>query len=141
MTVDARLHVRAAVWGHADNRIAVLLLEGGFAPAGLTSRGLTLVSSVDRVALPVTAAWRVHLDAAGALTVHWPHRRPLLDAVPVEQPDAWRWAARRRGAVLLLLGDHVGLTEPDPAHRRTLLAAAASRGALAATAAPFTTTR
>ncbi|MBW4718544.1 hypothetical protein [Saccharothrix obliqua] len=139
MSAEARLHVRAAVWGRADNRIAVLLLEGHvpFGLERLTATGLTAVADLDRIVLPTARAWRVQVKPGGELTVRWPHRTPLVADAPVPLPDVWRWAARRRGAVLVLLGDALGLVRPEPGPRRAHLLAAAAAGCLAGGAVVF----
>ncbi|MEV0678770.1 hypothetical protein AB0I60_19860 [Actinosynnema sp. NPDC050436] len=143
MSAEARLHIRAAVWGRADNRIAVLLLEGRggtpLDPARLTATGLALITDLGRIALPTARAWQVRAEPA-SITVRWSHRVPLVDHAPVELPGVWRWAARRRGAVLVLLGKDLGVAEPEPA-RRALLARAAAAGSLAGGAVPFAEAR
>jgi phage portal protein BeeE len=71
------------------------------------------------------------------------HRTPLLDQAAVERPGAWRWAARLRRTVLLLVGARLGLdsdsddAEAEPARRRARLARAAAVGALIGGAVPY----
>ncbi|KOV87901.1 hypothetical protein [Nocardia sp. NRRL S-836] len=135
------LHVRAAVWGSADNRIAVLLVEIGGADdevllTALTAQGLKVITELDRLALPVAGAWRVRAGEDARITLTFARRTVLLDA-PVELPGVWRWAARRRGAVLLLVGADLDLADPDPGRRRDRLAAIAARGALLGAAVSF----
>ncbi|MFI9011536.1 hypothetical protein ACIGNX_30305 [Actinosynnema sp. NPDC053489] len=142
MSADARLHVRASVWGHDDNRIAVLLVEGRTRlavplPTALTAKGLSLVSDVDDVVLPTARGWSVDVSPDGALTLRWPHRTPLLDHLEVDRPGVWRWAARLRRTVLVLVGSDLDLAAPDPARHRELLVAAASGGTLAGGAVPY----
>lgn len=146
MSADARLHVRATVWGRGDNRIAVLLLDVRTRlpvslPSALTARGLTLVSDVDHVVLPTARGWAIDAPADGGLTLHWPHRTPLLDQAAVERPGVWRWAARLRRTVLLLVGDRLGLdsdfADEDPAGHRDRLARAAAGGGLVGGAVPY----
>ncbi|QFZ19785.1 hypothetical protein [Saccharothrix syringae] len=139
MSAEARLHVRTAVWGRGDNRIAVLLLDGRTPlpvplPTALAAKGLTLVSDLDRIALPTTRGWAVEESADGALTLRWPHRTPLLDRAAVARPGVWSWAAGRRRAVLLLVGADLELGAPD---HHALLARAAAGGTLAGGAVPY----
>ncbi|NUT45705.1 MAG: hypothetical protein HOV94_00090, partial [Saccharothrix sp.] len=116
MSADACLHVRTTVRGQGDNRIAVLLLDCRTRlpvplPAALAATGLRLISDLDQVVVPVVRGWAVEASD-DVLTLRWPHRTPLLDHVAVPRPGVWAWAARRRHAVLLLAGDHLGLDEP-----------------------------
>ncbi|MGW4110529.1 hypothetical protein ACWEFJ_06580 [Actinosynnema sp. NPDC004786] len=141
MSAEARLHVRAAVRGHGDNRIAVLLLDCRTSlpvplPAALAARGLSLVNDIDDVVLPVTRGWTVEAGGDG-LTLRWPHRAPLLDHAAVERPGVWGWAARSRHAVLLFVGAGLELDDPDPARHRASLVKAAAAGGLAGGAVPY----
>ncbi|PPK71116.1 hypothetical protein V5P93_002979 [Actinokineospora auranticolor] len=142
MSADARLLVQAAVWGGGDNRVAVLLVEGrgGSAPAltaALLNSGLVLVTELDRVALPRARGWRVRVARDRRVSVTWPFRGPLLRAADLELPGVWRWAARERGAVVLLAGSRLGLAESDAGRRRELLRVAAESGTIAGAAVPF----
>lgn len=142
MDSDARLHLRAAVWGREDNRIAVLQLEGhpGFATAPeavvatLLAMGLAPLTDVRRLRLPRPTGWRILLGPMDELTLWWPRRTPLVREAGLDLPGAWRWAARRRAAVVLVAGERLGLTGSRPTPLSTL----AEAGELAAGAIPFT---
>ncbi|MCE6999098.1 hypothetical protein LZG04_30475 [Saccharothrix sp. S26] len=141
MSADALLHIRAAVRGRGDNRIAVLLVDCRTRlplplPAALTARGLSLVADIDDIALPIARGWAVEASAE-ELTLRWPHRTPLVDHVAVERPGVWGWAAGVRRTVLVLVGTHLALDDPDPTHHRACLKAAAARGTLVGGAVPY----
>lgn len=145
MGSDARLHLRAAVWGRGDNRIAVLLAEAEPAlpldagpAAALVSKGLALVTDLELVTLPKPPGWSVRLDVSGQVSVLWPHSRPLVDAARLDLPGVWRWAARRTGVVVLVAGAGPGLcTGPGAGARTGALTRLATAGALAGGALPF----
>jgi hypothetical protein len=141
MSADALLHVRAAVRGRGDNRIADLLVDCRTRlplplPGALTARGLSLVADIDDIALPIARGWAVEASAE-ALTLRWPHRTPLLDHVAVQRPGVWGWAADLHRAVLVLVGAHLALDDPDPTRHRACLKAAAARGTLVGGAVPY----
>ncbi|MGO1052871.1 hypothetical protein [Crossiella sp. CA198] len=113
MSIEARLHIKASIWGETDNRIAVLLAEGetsrstdgqGLLTSAALAAGLRTVTDLNRLFLPTPAGWRVHLDRADLLTVVWPAKRSLVAAAPIVLPGPWRWAANRTGRVVLLIG-------------------------------------
>ncbi|WP_018680291.1 hypothetical protein [Actinokineospora enzanensis] len=140
MPDQTRLDIRATVWGHADNRLAALLVEGlatPYFPIALLRSGLTLVPDPHRLALPHAPGWHVRLVPDDTLTLRWPHRGPLLAHAPVDLPATWRWAARRRSTVLLLAGPHLGLTRHTAAARQEALEQAAADGMVVGAAVSY----
>ncbi|MBP2478970.1 hypothetical protein JOF53_007842 [Crossiella equi] len=118
MSVEARLQLKASIWGKSDNRIAVLLAEGRSAPRAdgdnlllraALSAGMRHISHVERLALPTLMNWSVSMTGNGLLSARFPLGRILFEHVPLNLPDAWRWAAKRTGLVVLCIGAGLGL--------------------------------
>lgn len=145
MALVTELHVQAGLWEQHAWRIPVLYLEGE-APdhahdtmvddALLTvarARGLPLTTDPGYLPLRPVPGWRLHADD-DAITIDWPHFKPLLAAAPVELPDGWQHAATAIGAVVLFAGHGLGLHDPHDdgnGHASTRLWDAAAAGAVA----------
>ncbi|MGB7797677.1 MAG: hypothetical protein WBL53_15695 [Pseudonocardiaceae bacterium] len=97
------------------------------------NRGLHLATDLPRLVLGPRRGWAVRLNPAGALTLTWPHVRPLLLDAPLNLPIGWREAAAEHGLVLLFVGDRLALGEQtkDQADLRKRATQAAERGELA----------
>ena len=125
-------------WSH-DADLAVLVMEGEMADrtnrpvadalywAALT-RGLALATDLDHLDLRPVPGWHALFDA-GAVTIEWPHPRPLLRAAPVDLPAGWLDAATALRLVVLVAGYGLGL---GAGHLADRLSQAAHAGALAA---------
>ncbi|MGW5053664.1 hypothetical protein [Actinokineospora sp. NPDC004072] len=144
MSARALLHVRAAVWGESDNRVALLLLAGESPdqpPGGLEDplvsallpRGMPVLRGVDPLILRRPPGWRARMGDTGHITLEWPGRRPLLNGIPLPLPDAWRWVARRQRAVALIAGGHLTEIPAQPA----AVGALAESGALVGAAVEY----
>jgi hypothetical protein len=141
------LHAQADLWQHGVTMFAALFMEGEMRSPddevdrtdvllyAVMNRGLPLVTDLPRLALGPRPGWAVHLNAAGALTLTWPHVQPLLRDAPLNLPAGWREAAAEHGLVLLFLGESLGLRDQTEGHQTNpgqCLPQAAERGELAA---------
>jgi hypothetical protein len=75
------------------------------------------------------------MTAENAVTVEWPHARPLLAQAPLVLPDRWRHTAHDQGIVLVIVGHGLGLHEHAAGatpHTGALLRQVAENGDLAA---------
>src|SRR5918998_26467 len=108
--------------------------------SAVMNRGLPLATDLARLVLGPRPGWAVHLNPAGALTLTWPHVRPLLFDAPLNLPTGWREAAAEHGLVLLFVGDRLGLrdhTEGQQTNPGKRAPQAAERGELAAGAIAY----
>jgi hypothetical protein len=120
---DSELFVQASLWNGRDARTAVLLMEGttrGRAGGDVVddalhlialSRGLRLTTDLDRRDTRPVRGWRARVDRIHAITLEWPHRRPLLDRARVELPSGWLRTAAGNGELLLIVGYGLGLRD------------------------------
>lgn len=146
------LHAQADLWRHGAVTFAALFMEGEIRSPGnkvgrtdvlfyaAMNRGLPLVTDLPRLVLRPRRGWAVHLNPAGALTLTWPHVKPLLLDAPLNLPAGWRAAAAEHGLVLLFIGDRLGLREHTESHQANpgkRSPQAAERGALAAAAIAY----
>lgn len=128
-------HTHLNHWSHdADLPMLVMAgetagVEDAFYSAALT-RGLSLTTDLDHLDLRPAPGWRVEIDESGALTVEWPHPRPLLRAAPVDLPPGWLDAAAELRLVVVVAGYGLHLSAPEPLAPR--LIHAAHTGTLAA---------
>lgn len=141
---NSELQVVAGIW----RDIAVLVMEGeaadrtnggGTAADALyrvtMARGLRLTTDVVHLDLRPVRGWRLVVDHADAITLTWPHRSPLLAAVPLDLPPGWRELAAERELVEVFAGYGLGMHEhaaDGDAHPLRHLARAAESGAVAA---------
>jgi hypothetical protein len=121
--VPTELHVQAALWTDHGWWFATLYMEGespdranGVLRAdalyrAARARGLRLTTDLGLVSLRPVPGWRIEVTAEDAVTVAWPHARPLLAEVPLMLPDRWRDAAYEHGIVLVFVGHGLGLHE------------------------------
>ncbi len=146
------LHAQADLWQHRAATFAALFMEGEIrSPTNdvdrtdvllyaAMNRGLPLVTDLARLVLSPRPGWAVHLTPAGALTLTWPHARPLLLDAPLNLPTGWREAAAEHGLVLLFIGDSLGLRDHTQGHQTNpgqRSPQAAERGELAAGAITY----
>ncbi|MDV6013612.1 hypothetical protein [Haloechinothrix sp. LS1_15] len=148
----AELHAKGAVWRNRSWHFAALFLEGE-APDRSSgtmlvdalhlvarARGLRLITDLDQISLQPVPKWRVLLNARHAVTLEWPHSRPLLANAPIELPHGWHELASAHGIVLVFAGYGLGLHEQsrgDAASTTERLVEAAWDGALAGAAVRF----
>jgi len=137
-----QLYVAAAIWRDT----AALVMEGsaedranGGGPATdalyrvALARGLRLTTDVVHLDPRPLPGWRVLVDETGAITLSWPHRSPLLSAVPLQLPPGWTELAADREAVQIFAGHGLGMREPgDDARPLRNLVRAAESGDVAA---------
>jgi hypothetical protein len=120
----SELYVQASLWNGREGRTAVLLMEGAATDrAGghvmdealhmvALGHGLRLTTDLDRRDTRPVRGWRARVDRVHAITVEWPHRRPLLDRAPIDLPSGWLRTAAGSGEILLIVGHGLGLREP-----------------------------
>jgi hypothetical protein len=139
------LHAQADRWKHGAVTFAALFMESEMRSPdekndrtdvllyAVMNRGLHLATDLPRLVLGPRRGWAVRLNPAGALTLTWPHVRPLLLDAPLNLPIGWREAAAEHGLVLLFVGDRLALVEQtkDQADLRKRATQAAERGELA----------
>lgn len=144
----SELHAQAGIWQYHETGMAVLFMEGealdrsngnGLAVDALyrvvLARGLRLTTDLEHLAPWPVPGWWLQIDTTGAVTLTWPHFRPLLDHVPLDLPLGWLRMATGCGMVEVFVGHHLGLHEharDGAAHPAELLEHAAESGALAA---------
>jgi hypothetical protein len=147
------LHAQADLWHHGGGvTYAALFMEGEMRSPdnevdrtdvllyAVLNRGLRFATDLPRLALEPCPGWAVGLNPAGAVTLTWPHVRPLLLDAPLHLPDGWSKAAAEHGLVLLFVGDRLGLRDYIQGHQSNpgqRSPQAAERGALAAGAITY----
>ncbi|HEU5471609.1 MAG TPA: hypothetical protein VFV67_13225 [Actinophytocola sp.] len=149
---DSELHMQASLWNGKHGRTAVLVMEGaardrsdggGVAVDALhriaLARGLRLTTDLDRRDTRPVGGWRVRIDRIHAVTVEWPHHRPLVDGVPLDLPSGWLRTASGAGELLLLVGYGLGL-RTGTGRLSAQLERACRDGALVAGTVPLLTT-
>lgn len=146
------LHAQADLWQRGTVTFAALFMESEMRSpdnkvdrtdgllSAVMNRGLRLATDLPRLPLSPRRGWAIHLNPAGALTLTWPHSRPLLLDAPLKFPIGWQEAAAEHGIVLLFVGGSLGLREHSNNHQTNpgqRSPDAAERGELAAGAIAY----